>query len=78
MYASLAVGSVFAFGAFSSSASVPNHSRWSRVVNASRVCRVLSSHTLRRTAATETFIKAGEDLCGPYIWGKYDLLVCLR
>lgn len=26
-------------------------------------------------ADTERFIKAGEDLFGPYVWGRYDLLV---
>lgn len=26
-------------------------------------------------AETEDFIKAGEDLLGPYVWGQYDLLV---
>lgn len=24
---------------------------------------------------TESFIKTAEDICGPYLWGKYDLLV---
>jgi leukotriene-A4 hydrolase len=26
-------------------------------------------------AKTEDFIKAGEDVCGPYPWGKYDILL---
>ena len=24
---------------------------------------------------TESFIKTAEDLCGPYVWGNYDILV---
>ena len=26
-------------------------------------------------ADTETFLKAAEDVCGPYVWGRYDLLL---
>merc|ERR1711871_227619 len=26
-------------------------------------------------AETEQFIKVGEELCGPYVWGRYDILL---
>lgn len=26
-------------------------------------------------ADTEKFIKVAEDICGPYVWGRYDILL---
>ncbi|CAG2227039.1 LTA4H [Mytilus edulis] len=35
----------------------------------------LESRDIGPRSKTETMLKTAEDLCGPYVWGRYDLLV---